>query len=502
MKNFFNKCLFLFFCNFIFSAEIPIESINKLIINFITDRDNNSLKKTISSIRKINNYPDLYFAELLPVGFVILSNEDRAMPVLGYSFNNSIDYNNLPIQLEKILDSYNQAIDFIGSNNIDQDSTNEVFLNRYLFDDFISIENLRDIEPLITANWNQGGGWNELCPGNSLVGCVAVAMAQVINYWEYPNQGYGYSQYYDPVHGIISVNFEDYFYDFNNMDDDSPTIDSQLLLYHAGAAVHMDYSPWASGASVCWEGPSAQDALGNNFRFNNMVTCEAKINYSDDEWELLIKNQLDRSWPIVYRGYSDDAGHAWNMDGYQGNYYHCNWGWGGSANGYFYFDNLNGGGYNFIDNQAALLNIVPENIIEPVALFDFDLLDMDIIFNDLSLIINEDEIVFWEWNFGDGGSSYDAFPIHRYEDYGEYEVTLTVRNEYGLSSQPHVEIVEIINSIGDINNDNYINIIDVVSLVNIILSGNLSQNFDECDINSDSSINILDIISLVQLILD
>ena len=44
---------------------------------------------------------------------------------------------------------------------------------------------------------------------------------------------------------------------------------------------------------------------------------EVKINYSEDDWELLIKDQLDRRWPIIYRGYSDDSGHAWNIDGYE-----------------------------------------------------------------------------------------------------------------------------------------------------------------------------------------
>ena len=66
------------------------------------------------------------------------------------------------------------------------------------------------IAPLISANWNQGGEWNDYCPNNSLVGCVAVAMGQVMNYWNHPAQGYGYSQYYDQNHGVIGVNFEDY----------------------------------------------------------------------------------------------------------------------------------------------------------------------------------------------------------------------------------------------------------------------------------------------------
>ena len=65
------------------------------------------------------------------------------------------------------------------------------------------------------------------------------------------------------------------------MYDDYPTEDSQLLLFHAGVAVHMNYTPWASGASVCWEGPSAQNALDEHFGYNDNITCEVKINYTE-----------------------------------------------------------------------------------------------------------------------------------------------------------------------------------------------------------------------------
>ena len=78
-------------------------------------------------------------------------------------------------------------------------------------------------------------------------------MGQIMNYWNHPTQGYGYSQYYDQNHGIIGVNFEDYSYNFQNMYDNYATEDSQLLLYHSGVAVQMSYSQWASGASVCWK---------------------------------------------------------------------------------------------------------------------------------------------------------------------------------------------------------------------------------------------------------
>ena len=499
MIKYFNIILFFILFNIILSEKLSLESANQIVTNLIIDKDSDS---SISDISELVLYPNLYFVNLSPSGFVIISKEDRAMPVLGYSFNNSIDINNFPFQLKNILSSYNQSIEYIIQNNIQQDIKNDNFLRKYLNENFSRIENSRNIEPLITADWNQGGGWNEFCPSNSLVGCVAVAMAQVMYYWEHPFQGVGYSQYYDPMHGIISVNFEEHNYDFSNMFDDYPTTDSQLLLYHSGVAVHMDYSPWGSGASVCWEGPSSQDALDNHFGYNDIVTCEVKINYTDEEWESLIKDQLNRGWPIVYRGYSGDSGHAWNMDGYQDNYYHCNWGWGGSANGYFYFDNLNGGGYNFIDNQAALLNIIPENIIAPTALFEFSINSLAAIFYDLSDIINEDNIVSWHWDFGDGQISSEPSPIHTYSDYGEYEISLIVTNEFGLSSQPHIEYLELYDFTGDINNDNYVDVIDIVTLINIIFNADLNQNYAACDLNFDNQINVLDVVLLVQLILE
>ena len=56
----------------------------------------------------------------------------------------------------------------------------------------------RSVSPLITARWDQGSPWNDMCPedmngpgGNALVGCVAVSMAQVMHYWSYPDYGYG-----------------------------------------------------------------------------------------------------------------------------------------------------------------------------------------------------------------------------------------------------------------------------------------------------------------------
>lgn len=48
----------------------------------------------------------------------------------------------------------------------------------------------------------------------------------------------------------------------------------------------------------------------------------------------------------------------------------------------------------------------------------------------------------WDWDFGDGNDSSDQDPDHTYEEPGEYEVCLTVENEYG--DDTHCEDIEVI----------------------------------------------------------
>lgn len=502
MNNLFKKCSYKAIQLFLFLqlcfASVSFESASSIVNNLLNQNNKSDYSidyHTLDYQNKINNF---YIFHLEPVGFVLVSYHQNIIPILGYSFDYNIDFNNLPPQLERILNSYRENIKSILINNND---TKEYIDN--LWDQFLDNENnhreLRDVSPLISANWNQGGQWNNLCPGEALVGCVAVAMGQVMYYWKNPIQPQGYAQYYDNDFGPVGVNFENFTYNYENMLDNNATEDSQLLLYHAGVAVNMDYSYSGSGASVCWEGPSAEDALSNNFNFIDEAGCESKLNYNDDEWFLLLKNQIDNGWPIIYRGYeeNDGGGHAWNVDGYQNQYLHCNWGWGGSSNGYFYFNNLNGDGFSFIESQAALINIFPKGIVEPVALFDYVLDDFTATFSNISNQINENSIIEYNWNFGDGFISNNPNPIHTYQDFGLYEVTLIVTDEYGQDSSPHLELVNII--LGDINNDNSLNIIDIVLLVDMIFNNVGNTDYD---LNQDQVLTILDIIILVNLVLE
>jgi len=487
----------------LFPRPVDIQDILKVSNNFILERAPGDYSIDTINLQEFEDIKHFYIVNLNPFGFMLLSAHNEFIPVLGYSFYNDFNLQGIPPQVEYVINSYKKNINFVLENQINANFEVENLWNKYLSDSFIS-RDYREVSPLISANWDQGGQWNDMCPEQTLVGCVAVAMSQVMYYWKNPIQGAGYAAYYLQNYGPISINFEEYIYDFNNMQDNNATPESQLLLYHAGVAVHMDYSHWGSGASVCWEGPSAQDALINNFNFIEDTACDTRINYDDEGWFEMLVEQLDNGWPMIFRAYgeNDGPGHAWNIDGYQeGEYIHCNWGWGGSANGFYYFNNLNGGGYNFVENQAVLKNIFPQGISEPIALFDYTIEDFLVTFFNFSDDINENQIASWLWDFGDGNISEEQHPYHLYEEYGSYQATLIITDEFGQDSEPHLEVIHILDLTGDVNFDNFVDVVDIVTLVNLILYPENNFNY-EADLNEDGMISIIDVVLLVSIILD
>lgn len=83
------------------------------------------------------------------------------------------------------------------------------------------------------------------------------------------------------------------------------------------------------------------------------------------DWDSLIIAHLDRRMPLYYAGWSvpNDQGHAFVCDGYQGtDYFHFNFGWSGSFDGYFYIDNLTPGGNNFNLAQELIINCYPDTV--------------------------------------------------------------------------------------------------------------------------------------------
>ena len=47
------------------------------------------------------------------------------------------------------------------------------------------------------------------------------------------------------------------------------------------------------------------------------------------------------------------------IDGYDGNFFHCNWGWGGTYDTWFLLSNLTPGTHYYNDDQYAVMDIHP-----------------------------------------------------------------------------------------------------------------------------------------------
>jgi len=306
-------------------------------------------------------------------GFVIVSAFDEVRPVLGFSDTGSIpeEFNLLPPGFIEILDSYARQIEYTLSNDI-LTETEVTEMWRNLLSTEVKPKLQRAVSPLILTNWAQSCYYNELCPtdagaqtgycGHVPVGCVAVAMGQVMKYWNSPVQGTGSHSYVCNPYGTLSADFENTTYNWASMPNQigSSDLDIATLLFHCGVSVNMQYGPSASGALTS----ATKDALINFFGYSADALYLSKSSYTDATWESMLRTELDVSRPLIYSGTGSLGGHAWVCDGYSGtNYFHFNWGWNGYANGYFYLTNLNPAGYDFTSQQAAIFGIEPAEII-------------------------------------------------------------------------------------------------------------------------------------------
>ena len=510
MKYIFLYSLIVF--NLIFSAPIEISLANKVAININKQFNQNTNKAsvTVKNIETINTdyQPLIYVYHLNPVGFILISADNKALPYLGYSFDSNFKTKNMPSNISYVLETYKSHI--ISLINSDEPRNDEIIS---LWDEFSDSNfhqtQTRDVSPLIDAEFDQSGAWNNALAEFGFygpVGCVAVSMSQLMHYWSFPEQGEGSNSYVDDNLGTLSVDFSLANYDFNNMAATYATAASQLLLYHTGVSVNMDYDNSGSGAMVEGVYPSAEYAMQTYFKYSEDIYNVYKENYTDSEFRNIIINELNNNRPVLYSGYESsnyDGGHAWNIDGFQNNNFHCNWGWGGWNNGYFNITSM--GGFSYYQN--FLLNIIPEPYTSPMALFEYDVSDYTVTFIDLSEVINETVIETWNWDFGDGTAESYPYGVaeNTYSSAGEYLVELTVTNIYGQTGLPHTETI-IIGSLllGDINFDSILNVLDIVMLVNFVLDNSNPTNseFNAADMNGDNILNILDIVSLVNTILN
>ena len=364
------KLFILFLINFIFCAPVSQNyalTIAENFFNYKNDpRENNFLVNSIQ-LFNVEDTDIFYVIELDPKGFMLVSSDNLIRPVLAYSFDENFRFDNIPTNINYIFDLYKRQL--LQQQEL-RDDPDDFIENEWVkFSRPIEYEpGTRNVSPLLMSRFDQGSSWNDMCPedqdgpgGNVLVGCVAVSMAQVMHYWSYPNVGVGSHGYTHPQYGYQFANFGNSYYDYTQMENNYATTESQELLYHCGVAVNMGYGVDGSGANVFGNGNTTERAMKDYFLFKNSLDAVEPWQYGTTAYRELLQSELDNNRPMIYVGYSNDGGHAWNIDGYSGEYFHNNWGWGGSQNGYFLLSSLNG----FDSGQGALINIEPETLDNP-----------------------------------------------------------------------------------------------------------------------------------------
>lgn len=316
-------------------------------------------------------------------GWVLVADDDRSIPILGYSKSGEFVTENLSANIEAWLTGISSEIQYIIDNDIvaDEKTTS---LWKELFSgvstEFINRDE-KVVNPLVQTRWNQAPYYNDHCPYDNqygertVTGCVATAMAQVLKYWNYPEVGSGSHSYSTSSYGTLYANFGGTQYAWNNMPNrvTSPNNAVATLMYHCGVSVDMSYGVAETGGSGAYVISSytnsencAEFAFKNYFGYKSSAHGEMKDNTSDSQWKNMLRADLNASRPLVYAGFGN-GGHCFVCDGYDNSdMFHFNWGWDGQNDGFYSLSALNpgsggagGGSYSFTNNQQAIFGLEP-----------------------------------------------------------------------------------------------------------------------------------------------
>ena len=270
-------------------------------------------------------------------GFVIVSADDRTIPVLGYADKGSLEMDKLPENVRYWLEGYAREIKALGADV--QASTKS---RRSIG---------TPIAPLLTSQWDQNAPYNLQCPmdgaSRSVTGCVATAMAQLMYYHKYPNFTVkAIGSYKTDSKRIIVPSLPGTTFKWSAMRNEYKATDTDAgadavaeLMRYCGQAVEMDYTAGESGASV------SASHFTQSFNYSKAAKDVSRSNYASYSWELLMYNELKNNRPVMYSGQSGSGGHEFLLDGYDDKgLFHVNWGCGGYADGYFSLSLLNPNG--------------------------------------------------------------------------------------------------------------------------------------------------------------
>lgn len=348
----------------IHSQERTIEEVKDVAyIFFLSDESglsqerNGSFSRDLVQVSQIKRQDTtyLYAVNMPDSGWVIVSNEQRYTPIIGYSTNAQFDANlaNQPGALRLLLEHHMNMIDSLRENP-------SAFYSRIPLSSYSNdwARTNRSPGPLLQRNgiencWGHYGNngsvtancdkvYNKFCPdwytpscGHTYVGCTAVAIAQVAWYWRWPD----YAMIKDNIDmaGTPYGTERKHYYDWENI---PPRIYNTTAMYQVnmvagllrdcGYAAHMLYGTTYSQAGTV----KLANALDTyNFHVN------ARFEYAGMDFNPILQYELQLDRPVICQAQGSGAGniHSFVIDGYSSslNKFHVNFGWRGRSNGWY-----------------------------------------------------------------------------------------------------------------------------------------------------------------------
>ena len=277
-----------------------------------------------------NNRDEFYvFNNETNGGYVVVSGDERMPDVLGYSYTGHFESNNIPCCLNALLEGYAEEVNSLKTGG-----------KAYVQSSNGANPERSPISPMLECTWGHWTPYNNLCPEiegeKAPSGCVAIAMAQIMHYHQWPKQttdiipGYttetlGIVVPETPITTIDWDNMLNWYspYDENKYEkytkEQADAVATLMKL--CNVAVKTDFGQRTSGAYM----DDVADAFLNYFDYDNS-TIDLLSGYGNDvwnQWNQIIYDELSNGRPVM----CSDYGHAWVIDGYDRNdYFHMNYG--------------------------------------------------------------------------------------------------------------------------------------------------------------------------------
>lgn len=309
-------------------------------------------------------------------GFVVISGDDEMPDVIGYSDTGNIDEDNLPVAMKGYLEQYAYTLEYYQQY---PDERNAML--RTHSQPMRSYAAAPTVKPLMSSLWGQGAPFNNLTPEYSegakcAIGCTATSMAQILYYYKYPEQLLEDIPSYvsSSLNLTMPVIEKGVKYDWSNMKYSYSEYYNEIqaqavatLMWHCANAIRTNFYQ-ESGADAQYAVTAYKKQFGMDKELVGLTFGEY---YTAEEWVELLNNELINGRPIQYGASNNPnsySGHSFVIDGVNSDgYYHVNWGWDGTSNGYFDINVMkpfSNDAYGYVYTTHAIVGIAPDNGVE------------------------------------------------------------------------------------------------------------------------------------------